>query len=781
MTDTRSKYRPARVLVWISAAYLAALAVFFLCGAHTGFSLLLLGGVVGVLSAAAFHPRFPLGRGLLLAMAAATVLAFGAVRLTLSAYRAFAAEDVRTVVLSGTVKTLSYASDRGAGFVLSVDTMDGERVRGCVRVSSEGDVCYASPGEQITCTVTLGDPALLADYETHRLYDFADRIYAYAEITDPASFAITGRAHGFSAFCDALTVCCQRQLLRYLDPDAAALSMGILLGDKSALSPAVLRDFRRVGLSHVLAVSGLHLSVLLGSLQRFLRGVDKRLRLVLLLGFLFVFVGMTGFSPSILRAGIMWMMTAAAFCFGGNNDSITALFFAALLICIVTPTSIVDIGFLLSCTATLGILLFTPPTEQLLSRLPQTVWGRILQWILSQCGITLAATLFTLPVMLFVFGEISLLAPLANVLLQPLLSLLLSLVPLFLVTSVLPFGLLASFLGGCISGASTLICALCARLAPLPFAVVGVHYPFLVPVFVLFVLCACAVGWLSRHKRYALLHIYPVYFAFCLIFAAMALGYGILTRDRVIIETSVYKNNDITTVIADGNGILIDNSDGSLTSARHGWEQLSDDNLTQLHALLLTHYHKKHIPTLARLAREIVIETLLLPLPETAEEQEIYDRLCRTAEHTSPPIAVLTYRRGVDTLMLGSAEIETLPLAYLERSVQPLIGFSVSGTADDGSLSRYCALSPTAYDPEVLPSFAAARDALAAHADVLALGTHGPRIKDVYGADSLAISSPSVLIYATETVKTFCHPALLQSAETVFMAEGREQITVVFD
>lgn len=782
MTVPTVRTVPARPLPPLCLAYLLALGGFFLCGAHRALSLGLLLVTVAVLFLLCVLRRVPFRRGVLIGMAVAVTAAFGMTQWTLSDMRAFAVpeNETRTVTLTGTVKTLSYATDRGAAFVLGVDTLDGKRVSGAVRIEAEGTSYYAEPGASVTVRAVLGEADLRKDYETYRIYDFPDRIYAYARIAEgDGVFSVTEEAHGFSAFCQRAVSFCSRRLYRFLDSDSAALVSGILFGDTDELSPVTRRDFRRVGLSHILAVSGIHISILLGGAQRLLGRLDKRVCLLLVAAFLVLFMGMTGFSPSVLRAGIMWLLTAAAFYTKSTGDGISALFGAAFFICIFRPTAVCDIGFLLSSTATLGILLLSQPTADFLARIPQSrLPGRIAHAVLSHCALTLTATVFTLPVMLFAFGELSLIAPLANLLLHPFVSLILYLTPVLLLCALLPFSFPAVVLGGCISGVTSVLTGVCAWLSAIPYAVVGVRYPFLLPLFVLFCVTVCAVLVCLRHRKHCLLAIFPLYAAFFVLFGVLGVGYGHLTRDRVTLDTSVYKQNDIVTLVSDGKGLLIDASDGALTSARYGWEQLSERNVTQVDALLYTHLHERHVATLAKFARETVLRTVFLPHPETEGEREIVTRLTEIAAGVTPPVTVLTYRRGVDSIMFGTAEIRTLPCAYLDRSVQPLYGYCITDTTAEDA-QTVAVLSSAAYDPAVPAAFSAYRDAMTAQAQVLYLGTHGPHLKSVFGA-GLDIA-PAYLLCADAEVYTYCHDDLRSRAETVFVLSMTDSISVLLD
>ncbi len=200
--------------------------------------------------------------------------------------------------------------------------------------------------------------------------------------------------------------------------------------------------------------------------------------------------------------------------------------------------------------------------------------------------------------------------------------------------------------------------------------------------------------------------------------------------------------------------------------------------MTQVDAILYTHLHAKHAVTLAKLSRETVIRTVLLPTAENAEEEAIIARIRAAAQAAEPPVSVLTYTRGIDTLVIGNAEIRTLAPAYLERSVQPLFGYTMTECAGEDK-PTVCMLSSAAYDPDAPSSFAAQRDAMVSQADILCFGTHGPHIKHAF--DAGIDDNISCLLLADEEVRAFCKDTVLFHADTVYVTDRRECIRLILD
>ena len=132
----------------------------------------------------------------------------------------------------------------------------------------------------------------------------------------------------------------------------------LLLGDDSYLSPTLERDFMRMGITHILALSGMHLAIMSAAVNLIFSfiGLGKKSRTIFTAIFTFIYMCITGFPSSVTRAGIMLIMSSILFLIMGARDSITSLTVSACIICFFDPISIYDIGLWLSVFATLGVI-----------------------------------------------------------------------------------------------------------------------------------------------------------------------------------------------------------------------------------------------------------------------------------------------------------------------------------------------------------------------------------------------------------------------------------------
>lgn len=208
-------------------------------------------------------------------------------------------------------------------------------------------------------------------------------------------------------------------LARGMPAREAALARGFVLGEDEGVDPGTKEDFRRAGLSHLLAVSGENVTLLallamplLGAL-----GMPLRERLVWVLGLIAVYVPLAGAGPSIQRAGVMGAAGLLATLVGRRSSRLYALALAFLVTLAIDPGVASDVGWQLSFAAVLGILLLAAPIRgAVASRLGAGAWRRALA---EGVAVTVAATLATAPLIAYRFETLSTTTLVANLLALP--------------------------------------------------------------------------------------------------------------------------------------------------------------------------------------------------------------------------------------------------------------------------------------------------------------------------------------------------------------------------
>ncbi|HEX5762694.1 MAG TPA: ComEC/Rec2 family competence protein [Solirubrobacterales bacterium] len=204
-----------------------------------------------------------------------------------------------------------------------------------------------------------------------------------------------------------------------MPPREAALARGFVLGQDEDVDPATEEDFRRSGLSHLLAVSGQNVALLALLAMPLLAafGLPLRARLLWILGLIVAYVPLAGAGPSIQRAGVMGALNLLALLAGRRSSRFYALAVAAFVTLAVDPDIAADVGWQLSFAALLGILLLAAALRRV-----------ALPWVGNRVGrgalldgavMTVAATVATAPLIAFHFGELPTLTLVANLLALP--------------------------------------------------------------------------------------------------------------------------------------------------------------------------------------------------------------------------------------------------------------------------------------------------------------------------------------------------------------------------
>lgn len=213
----------------------------------------------------------------------------------------------------------------------------------------------------------------------------------------------------------------QRSLNRVIPEPQAALLSGILLGEDKQMSPELRDAFRDTGLTHIIAISGFNVAILVGVLMRVSQAfLPRRGAVVFAMVGLAAYTVLVGFGASIVRAAVMgciYLLTLHGF--GRTHFVYAALFLAAVLMTLVEPFALWDVGFQLSFAATLGLILYSKRISRWIrERLERTLDRNAtnqLMWVLTDSVIvTLAAQILTLPLAMSYFGQLSLISLPAN-------------------------------------------------------------------------------------------------------------------------------------------------------------------------------------------------------------------------------------------------------------------------------------------------------------------------------------------------------------------------------
>lgn len=213
-----------------------------------------------------------------------------------------------------------------------------------------------------------------------------------------------------------------KRISQYLPEPGASLLKAILLADKGTVPNDIKENFSRAGTSHIIAISGMHITIISGLIFNLwlLIGLNRRQSFWAASLILLVYLVIIGWPASAVRATVMGFLVMWAMYLGRLNSSLNALLLTAATMLLINPRLLRnDIGFQLSFTAVIGLVYGKSWFDKLLTKLPNRLQ------IKEAIAMTLAAQLTTWPLVVYYFDKFSLVAPLANILVVPVLPFLL--------------------------------------------------------------------------------------------------------------------------------------------------------------------------------------------------------------------------------------------------------------------------------------------------------------------------------------------------------------------
>lgn len=269
----------------------------------------------------------------------------------------------------------------------------------------------------------------------------------------------------------------KEKIYRFLPNEASKLCIGILIGEREDISEDMSNYFKKSNLTHMLAVSGAHISYIILGLIKLLKKANYKFRQILIMFFLCFFIGLTGFTPSVQRAGVMAILLLIAKLLHRKVDLYTSLAFSSFAILLYNPYVILNIGFQLSYGGTIGIILFQ---EKLAKLFPKMI---------NILTVTISANLVIIPIIAFHFNTLSFTFWISNLFAGPLLGVIIILGFILYFTSFLSTTL-ATLVAIPLKYILSLLIIIAKYSAKIPFSSVLIRTPFFFEIVIYyFIIC----------------------------------------------------------------------------------------------------------------------------------------------------------------------------------------------------------------------------------------------------------------------------------------------------
>lgn len=528
------------------------------------------------------------------------------------------------------------------------------------------------PDDHISVKVTLNDTYASVNS------DYGEGIFVSAYVGDSSSVEYTGKgAMSLSgAFC-RLNKYLKDKLAEYMTADTAPLMKSLLFSDKSELEADVSNAFAKCGLQHTMAVSGLHLTIICGFIYAMLRIFGKSRRCSSIVGIVavLIFMAIVGFRYSAVRAGIMMIIMLSGGLIGRRADGVNSLCAAATLLIIINPYCSVNISFLMSFCATLGMVLMFAPIYSYLDG-KMTGKGKVLLKIISPFIQSVCACIAVLPIMWIFFGNVSLLSPIANMILLPIISLCVIIGALCCLFS--PIKLIAAPLCAIASVVCRLVMWLAKALANLAVVVhIGNKYFGL---WIAAALIMTAAAYLLIKLKFGgkrkIIRITAMLCAVMLLVCCIT--QHIYMRDRVTI--SLLQSGAGTTAVLNDNGSAVLIGAGG-SSADAAISRYIDDNIIDVKAAVFPTAENRYSQNAANAVRltnpdKIIMDDdgdKIYAVKSAAKDSPLY--YCSNSEVRCGRFIVNTYASGSSTAVL--VRCDGLRILFIDKSVD------VSALPDD--------------------------------------------------------------------------------------------------
>ncbi|MCL2227157.1 MAG: DNA internalization-related competence protein ComEC/Rec2 [Oscillospiraceae bacterium] len=450
---------------------------------------------------------------------------------------------------------------------------------------------------------------------------------------------------------------------RLFPEDVSHFMQALLVGRRDGLfrDTALNASLSAAGIIHVVSISGMHVSFLMSFLALIVK--NKRLFSVVGIPVLLLFMAMTGFTPSVTRAGIMQVFLICAPIFKRERDSITSLSASLIVLLAANPYSIASVGLQLSFSATLGIILLTTRinagiAEALRSNkfYKKKAPRAVLNFVTSSLATTVGALVPTIPLTAYHFGYVSLIAPLSNLL------------TLWAVSLAFPIGLVAAMLGFVfyplgtivafpVTFAARYIITIARSLASVPYSIIYSSNTlimfWLAYIYVVFI----ALPLLKARARQ---YICPACLSAALLFIIILITPFMPGMGGTSI-TVLDIGQGLSVMITSGEHTAIVDC-GSLSGENAGaiaHEYLVGSGRTKIDIMILTHFHADHVNGVEFLFSRIYVSALAIPERDGSSIAENIIELARS--------------RGTDIIYV--TEVVSVSFGELSLTLFPPVGF----------------------------------------------------------------------------------------------------------
>ena len=436
---------------------------------------------------------------------------------------------------------------------------------------------------------------------------------------------------------------------KILNEEEAALCIGILVGDREAISEQTEDNFKKSNLTHMLAVSGSHITYIINALAMLLGKTSKRTSKIFTIIILIFFMALTGFTFSVIRACIMGILVLLASLMYRKPDTINNLGISSFIILLFNPYAISDAGFLLSYGGTIGIVLLGDKIENAIYKEEnknKNIINKIIKYIIISFSITLSANLIIIPIMAYNFSTVSFTFWISNILAAPIMEIatIFGFIIYFISIFFIP---LAKFLGIFLNLLLYLLLKIAEVSSLIPGSSIYIKTPYIIECIIYYLFIVLWLKWdyiknAIKVKKILkvlvassiLLIIFSSIFICCFPKTLKIYFVDVGQGDCTLIKTPTNKH-----ILIDGGGSEFDNFDvGESTLLPY----LLDRRITTIDYMLISHFDSDHIDGLFAVMENLKIKNIII-----SKQGEKSDNFIRFQELVkNKKVNVLVVKKG---------------------------------------------------------------------------------------------------------------------------------------
>lgn len=423
-----------------------------------------------------------------------------------------------------------------------------------------------------------------------------------------------------------------------LTDEEGNLLLAILLGDKDKLSEDIQESFKTSNLSHMLAVSGAHVSYIILGLTYVLQNsiIGKKNGKIVCIFFLLVFMAITNFTPSVTRACIMAVLTLFSGIVYRKSDVYTNISVAALITLIFNPYSLLDLGFQLSYGGTIGIIIFIKRIQEKKSN------SKVVNYIKQMALVSIYANIIIIPIMMYHFNTVSLTFIISNIMASPILGIIVINGFLFIITSITvkPLTRLIAIFIKPILSILIKISQICSKL---PFSNILVVTPYMFNVISYYAIILYCIKSKKNNKCKIIICLLIVLILINFIIYIFPQKLRIFFIDVGQGDSTLIITPDKKTVLVDGGG-----SDSFDVGEKVLLPYLLDRRILKVDYVLISHFDTDHCGGILTIMEKVKVKNIIIS--EQAEHSENYERFKKLMIHKK--IRLIEVKKG-DKIKIG--------------------------------------------------------------------------------------------------------------------------------